>query len=87
MKRRAVLFATLSIVGFGFLACSAPAQVPSAPYGRPGAFPVATVEYVWHDNARDRDVPVKIYYPRTGDQPLPVIIFSHGLGGSREGYE
>jgi dienelactone hydrolase len=30
---------------------------------------------------------VKIYYPKTGDGPFPVIVFSHGLGGSREGYE
>jgi len=30
---------------------------------------------------------VKIYYPKSGKGPFPVIIFSHGLGGSREGYE
>ncbi len=41
----------------------------------------------WHDAARNRPVPVKIYAPATGDGPFPVIIFSHGLGGSREGYE
>jgi len=33
-----------------------------------------------------RIVPVKIYYPRETNGPLPVVIFSHGLGGSREGY-
>jgi predicted dienelactone hydrolase len=32
-------------------------------------------------------VPVKIYYPKDGEGPFPIIIFSHGLGGSREGYE
>jgi predicted dienelactone hydrolase len=32
-------------------------------------------------------VPVKIYYPVTEGKILPVIIFSHGLGGSRDGYE
>src|SRR5437867_10421359 len=39
------------------------------------------------DAQRDRAVPSKIYYPKNGDGPFPVILFSHGLGGSREGYE
>jgi len=41
---------------------------------------------VWHDAKRDRDVPVKIYSPKSGSGPLPVIIFSHGLGGTCENY-
>ncbi len=41
----------------------------------------------WHDAKRGRDLPVKIYSPKSGNGPFPVIIFSHGLGGSREGYE
>jgi predicted dienelactone hydrolase len=51
------------------------------------SLPVASIRYTWHDTARDRDVPVKIYYPATGAGPFPIIIFSHGLGGNREGYE
>ena len=47
---------------------------------------VDIVHYKWHDASRDRDVPVKIYYPETGKGPFPVIIFSHGLGGTMEGY-
>jgi fermentation-respiration switch protein FrsA (DUF1100 family) len=49
--------------------------------------PVATTDLVWHDVARNRDVPARLYYP-AGDArgPFPVIVFSHGLGGSREGY-
>lgn len=47
--------------------------------------PVKTLELTWHDSARNRDVPAKIYYPAT-TAPCPVIVFSHGLGGSREGY-
>jgi len=41
---------------------------------------------VLHDAARNRDIPVKVYFP---DAPgkYPVIVFSHGLGGSKEGYE
>ncbi len=41
----------------------------------------------WRDAKRDRVVPVKIYAPQSGDGPFPVILFSHGLGGTREGYE
>lgn len=37
------------------------------------------------DSKRSRTVPIRIYAPATGDN-LPIIIFSHGLGGSREGY-
>lgn len=49
--------------------------------------PVEVVRYDWFDAKRDRKVPVKIYVPKSGKGPFPVIIFSHGLGGSREGYE
>ncbi len=38
----------------------------------------------WHDSERNRDIPIKIYLPTTGTAPFPVVIFSHGLGGSRE---
>jgi len=48
--------------------------------------PVATYMETWHDTARNRDVPVKIYYPADAKSPCPLIIFSHGLGGTREGY-
>ncbi len=41
----------------------------------------------WRDASRERVVPVKIYSPQSGSGPFPVIIFSHGLGGTREGYE
>ena len=48
---------------------------------------VATWSGDWLDQDRDRKIPVKIYFP---DDPVPrrypVVIFSHGLGGSRDGY-
>jgi predicted dienelactone hydrolase len=50
----------------------------------PNQVEVAT--YQWTDAVRQREVPVKIYYPRSA-QRCPVIIMSHGLGGSRDGYE
>ncbi len=65
------------------------AQAQSAcPYkSAAGPHRVAVVRYDWHDARRDRDVPVKIYFPASGEGPFPVVVFSHGLGGTREGYE
>jgi predicted dienelactone hydrolase len=48
---------------------------------------VAVILTQWTDPARDRTVPVKIYHPQNGAGPFPIIIFSHGLGGSRDTYE
>jgi predicted dienelactone hydrolase len=36
------------------------------------------------DAARNRDIPVRVYLP-TNTAPAPVVLFSHGLGGTREG--
>ncbi len=52
-----------------------------------GPYAVEIIRYDWLDPKRERKLPVKIYFPKTGDGPFPVVIFSHGLGGSREGYE
>jgi dienelactone hydrolase len=49
--------------------------------------PTDFVRFDWKDSNRNREVPVKIYYPAKGAGPFPVIVFSHGLGGTREGYE
>lgn len=37
-----------------------------------------------HDPARTRDIPLRIYRPASS-APAPVVLFSHGLGGSRAG--
>jgi predicted dienelactone hydrolase len=81
------LLYSIAICASLFTACLAPATDTNSLYkASPGPFAVESVRYDWHDAKRDRDVPVKIYFPKTGDGPFPVIIFSHGLGGSREGY-
>jgi len=38
---------------------------------------------VWYDSARYRSIPLKIYFPRLSEK-APVILFSHGIGGSIE---
>ena len=47
---------------------------------------VRTVELTLTDAARDRELPLRAYLP-TDAKPAPVVLFSHGLGGSREGSE
>jgi predicted dienelactone hydrolase len=38
-----------------------------------------------HDAARNKDLPLRVIYPE-GKGTLPIILFSHGAGGSGEGY-
>ncbi len=76
IPRRAAIFALLSIFLTGLASAYERTSVS-------GEFDILNTE--WKDAKRDRAVPAKVYYPRTGTN-LPVIIFSHGLGGSREGY-
>ena len=59
-------------------ASSAP-SAPSAPPGR-------RVDFEWTDAARGRSVPARLYWPDAQAKPLPLVVFSHGLGGSRRGY-
>jgi dienelactone hydrolase len=47
--------------------------------------PATSVAYgEWTDTTRTRTVPYKLYVPE-GPGPFPVVLHSHGLGGSREG--
>jgi predicted dienelactone hydrolase len=50
------------------------------------AYTVRTVDSITlHDSQRQRDIPIKIYYP-IGLSRAPLIIFSHGYGGDKDGY-
>src|ERR1039457_3814826 len=44
----------------------------------------APLDFTAHDAARNRDVTIRVYLPANA-APAPVVLFSHGLGGSREG--
>ncbi|MCU1296443.1 MAG: hypothetical protein JWO91_721 [Acidobacteriaceae bacterium] len=51
-----------------------------------GPYKVLTIEnVVLHDPARNKNIPVKIYYP-AGLGRFPVIIFSHGALASKDNY-
>jgi predicted dienelactone hydrolase len=48
--------------------------------------PAVVVDETWNDAARKRDVPVRIRWPESdGSAAMPIVLFSHGLGGTREG--
>ena len=51
-----------------------------------GPYKVLTVEnIVLHDAARNKNIPIKIYYPAALGR-FPVIIFSHGALASKDSY-
>jgi len=68
---------------------SAPAQSPPGPQAyNPLLLPASNVvrhlDLTVADKPRSREIPLRIYLP-TGTNPAPVVLFSHGLGGSRNG--
>ncbi len=63
-----------------------PPTAPAAAFARwseRGPQEFATFTEEWRDEARERVVPVKWWHP-VGGGPFPVVLFSHGLGGTRE---
>ncbi len=68
----------------------APAPAPAAPaaatFASSGVFVVLEADVVLNDSSRSRDIPVHVTYPE-GAERFPVIVFSHGAGGSGETYE
>jgi predicted dienelactone hydrolase len=65
-----------------------PLQSRAADYD-PLALPPATeqprtIDLQLQDPARKREIPLRLYLP-AAKSPAPVVLFSHGLGGSREG--
>jgi len=68
------------------LQAQSPAPTPPPTYD-PLAVPAAelppSLEFTVHDRRRKRDVPLRVYLPTATDQ-APLLLFSHGLGGSRD---
>jgi predicted dienelactone hydrolase len=85
--RAFLLLLPLAAIGMTAAALATPAAPVETYKKAPGPFLVSMALYNWTDPGRNRLVPVKVYSPVTGKGPFPVIVFSHGLGGSREGYK
>jgi predicted dienelactone hydrolase len=93
LRRRSLLVAAVAapaLVGMGLGLRSARAQtalpIPGLVAGQDGE--VRTFELDWADAARQRPVPVRLYLPAqaAAARPVPLVVFSHGIGGSRRGY-
>jgi predicted dienelactone hydrolase len=53
----------------------------------PGPFAVEAMNLDWFDQDRNRQVPVRVYFPRREPGPFPVVVFSSGLGAGRASFE
>jgi predicted dienelactone hydrolase len=67
-----------------FSVCVFPGEAPYNPLSLSGKEDVKTADLTVHDSKRSRDIPVRVYLPLE-KAPAPIVLFSHGLGGSREG--
>ena len=76
MRRASLVFVSLVLVRFASAGSYDPLVVD------PNFHPKVR-DLTVHDAARSRDIPVRIYFPHSS-RPAPVVLFSHGLGGSRE---
>ncbi len=63
-----------------------PVAPPAAELARSGLSVVLEADVTLTDSSRGRDVPVHVTYPE-GTGPFPVIVFSHGAGGSGQSYK
>jgi dienelactone hydrolase len=68
----------------------APPAAPGPGLGAPAdaAAAYSVQEFDWHDSRRNRAVPVRLYWPAVAavGRPVPLVVFSHGIGGTRRGY-
>ena len=73
---------TASLLLTALLAATPYASEPYDPLTLPASGAPETTDLTVTDQSRQRDIPIRVYLP--ADQtPAPVILFSHGLGGSR----
>ena len=92
MASSPALWATFCLFGLHLLAGLAQANEPAGDAverveSRATAFDVQDLD--WQDAQRQRAVPVRLYWPARAEAsgaPVPLIVFSHGIGGSRRGY-
>ena len=83
LSRRSVLTGALSAAALMPLGLAAHAST-----SEPKNLTYRLLDMDWHDSQRDRTVPVRLYLPLATDKgyQAPLVVFSHGIGGSRYGY-
>jgi predicted dienelactone hydrolase len=77
----------LSILALALFSLLFSSVVPAQTYNPlllPKNFSPQTIDLTVKDNTRKREIPIRVYLPET-KAIAPVVLFSHGLGGSREG--
>lgn len=90
LRARSVLPFALWFAALLLPAESTPAQVQAQAQAQAydplslAAGSTASAELRFTDARRQRELPLKIYLP-SSDSAAPVVLFSHGLGGNREG--
>jgi predicted dienelactone hydrolase len=58
-----------------------------ATFSQQEVMPFRVVDFDWVDTSRARQVPARPYWPaNVSSDRVPLIVFSHGMGGSRSGY-
>ena len=79
----------LAFPGLGRAASEPPDSVDAAP-DADAASRVPAIDWDWVDTTRQRKVPVRLYWPlkavASTTAPVPLVVFSHGIGSSRLGY-
>jgi predicted dienelactone hydrolase len=70
------------------LLMSALAAPLAAARGQPSDLAYRVDDFEWIDRSRSRPVPARLYWPHAAapEAPVSLVVFSHGIGGSRQGY-
>lgn len=85
MKSSHLSLRTVYLVMAGLLASAAgAAEGGYDPLAVPERFNPRVLDMTVKDDTRHREIPIRVYLPESAT-PQPVVLFSHGLGGSREG--
>jgi len=79
-----------SLVAAVWLAASwpPPARADEPTHAASAAAEWLVSNFDWVDDRRERAVPVRLYWPShtAAGAAVPLVVFSHGIGGSRTGY-
>jgi hypothetical protein len=79
----AVALATMS----AWLHANANSAAAFAEQATPGQEHFTVTDLEWTDTDRARRVPVRLFWPESAsNEKVPLIVFSHGIGSSRDGY-